>query len=393
MVSNLRSQGWDSDCADPATATIARMDRAALRIIDANANRASEGARVLEDAARLGLGDAALAARCKALRHGLRGALSGIDGMELLASRDTPRDVGTTMTGAMEGERAQMAEVCSAAGKRMAEALRVLEETVKLLGAGGGAGGAAAIKALRYEGYELEKRIVLAVSRPRRQWRLCVLITGALCTKLGWDEVAQRAIRGGADCVQLREKELAGREVLARARRLVEIAAETSGPEGEDGRRAEVIINDRPDIAVMAGAAGVHLGQEDVGVEDARQVLGARMLVGVSTSRLEEAQRALAEGADYIGLGPMFASTTKAKPRLAGPEYLREFLEWDRARTRDTGGEPLPHLAISGIDPARAGHLASAGCAGVAVSSEVCSSAEPERVCAAIVQAMREHQA
>jgi thiamine-phosphate pyrophosphorylase len=368
------------------------MDRAALRIIDANANRASEGARVLEDAARLGMGDAALAARCKALRHGLRAALSGIDGLELLVSRDTPRDVGTRMTGAMEGERAGMAEVCSAAGKRMGEALRVLEETVKLVGNGGGVA-AGAIKALRYEGYELEKRIVLAVSRPRRQWRLCVLITEALCTKLGWDEVAQRAIRGGADCVQLREKELAGREVLARARWLVEIAAETQVGGNPARLRADVIINDRPDIAVMSGAAGVHLGQEDVGVEDARQVLGARMLVGVSTSRLEEAQRAFAEGADYIGLGPMFASTTKAKPRLAGPEYLHEFLEWDRARTRNIGGEPLPHLAISGIDPARAGHLASAGCAGVAVSSEVCSSAEPERVCAAIVQAMREHQA
>jgi thiamine-phosphate pyrophosphorylase len=368
------------------------MDRAALRIIDANANRASEGARVLEDAARLGLGDTALAARCKALRHGLRAALSGIDGTELLASRDTPRDVGTRMTGAMEGERAGMAEVCSAAGNRMAEALRVLEETVKLVGNGGGLA-AGAIKALRYEGYELEKHIVLAVSRPRRQWPLCVLITEALCTKLGWEEVAQRAIRGGADCVQLREKELAGREVLARARRLVEIAAETQVGGNPARLRADVIINDRPDIAVMSGAAGVHLGQEDVGIADARQVLGARMLVGVSTSRLEEAQRAFAEGADYIGLGPMFASTTKAKPRLAGPEYLREFLEWDRARTRDIGGEPLPHLAISGIDPARAGHLASAGCAGVAVSSEVCSSAEPERVCAAIVQAMREHQA
>ncbi len=340
---------------------------------------------MLEDAARLGLGDGALAARCKALRHGLRAALSGIDGMELLASRDTPGDVGTGMTGAMEGDRAGMAEVCSAAGKRMGEALRVLEEMLKLV-PGGAAG---AIKGLRYEGYELERRVVLGVSRPRRQWRLCVLITESLCTQLGWEEVAQRAIRGGADCVQLREKDLPGKDLLLRARRLVQIAAKTAGPEGEGSVRADVIINDRPDIAVMAGAAGVHLGQEDVPVADARRVIGARMLVGVSTSRLEEAQRAFAEGADYVGLGPMFASTTKMKPQIAGPEYLRAFLEWDRARMRDIGGEPLPHLAISGLDVARAGLLASAGCAGVAVSSEVCSSAEPERVCAEMVRAMR----
>lgn len=359
------------------------MDSIALRIIDANANRASEAARVLEDAARLGLGIAALAARCKALRHGLREALSSIDNAALLASRDTPGDVGTGLTGTGESNRDGIAGICAAAGKRLGEALRVLEETLKLMP--GGQGSAAKIKSLRYEGYELEKRIVLAVSRPRRQWKLCILITESLCTHVPWDEVTRAAIRGGADCLQLREKTMAAGQLLARARELVQLATETVGP---NDRHADVIINDRPDIAAICGAAGVHLGQDDLPLDAARAVLGPRQLIGISTSCIDQAKHAFEAGADYLGLGPMFASQTKKKDRLAGPEYLRAFVEWDRARVQAEGGKPIPHLAISGIDASRAGLLASEGCAGVAVSSVVCSSAEPERVCAEIVRAI-----
>jgi thiamine-phosphate pyrophosphorylase len=362
------------------------MDRAALRIIDANANRASEAARVLEDAARFALANTALAARCKAVRHSLRDALSGIGQAELLASRDTPRDVGTPLTGSMESRRASLCEVCTAAGKRLGEALRVLEETVKLAPPDvDGRNSAAAIKALRYEGYELAKQVVLALGRPRRQWKLCVLITESLCTHLRWDEVARAAIRGGAECLQLREKGMPGAQLLERARALVDIAAQAPSPRGT---HADIIINDRADIAVASAAAGVHIGQTDLPVEAARRVVGPSLVVGVSTSRLVEAQRALEDGADYVGLGPMFASATKQKDRLAGAAYLREFLQWDRARRAGTGAEPMPHLAISGIDASRAGLLASEGCAGVAVSSVVCSSAEPERVCAEIVRAL-----
>lgn len=363
------------------------MDRSLLRIIDANANRASEAARVLEDSARLGLGDAQLAWRGKEIRHKLRSALSFVDSSSLLAARDTPGDVGTGMTGSTEARRSGLTEICAAAGKRLGEALRVLEETLKAAPIDGPAA-AATIKALRYEAYELEKLVVLAVSRPRRQWKLCVLITESLCTHMLWEEVARAAIRGGADCLQLREKMLTGQELFARAKRLVAIAAETPiGNRGADAK-ADVIINDRADIAGASGAAGVHLGQADLPVTAARAVLGPRQIIGVSTSCIDDARRAFDNGADYVGLGPMFASSTKVKERLAGIEYLREFLAWDNTRTAETGGPPVPYLAISGIDVSRAGQLASAGCAGVAVSSVVCSSTEPERVCSEIVRAM-----
>lgn len=363
------------------------MDRATFRIIDANANRASEGVRVLEDAARLGLGNAAMAARCKSLRHALRSALLPVDALERLAARDTPGDVGTRMTGATEHQREDLAGVCTAAAKRAAEALRVLEEMLKTVPQSG-ATAAASIRMLRYDVYELEKLVVLAASRPRRQWKLCVLITESLCAHLPWEDVARAAIRGGADCLQLREKDMPGCELLARARALVAIAA-ASPIGGDSALRADVIINDHAEVAAAAGAAGVHLGQTDIPVAAARMVLGPQQLVGISTSCIEHARQAFDDGADYVGLGPMFPSATKTKDRLAGIEYLREFLAWDRARVRETGGGPLPHLAISGIDASRAGQLASEGCAGVAVSSVVCSSAWPEKVCAQIVQAMR----
>src|SRR5690606_21950697 len=102
----------------------------------------------------------------------------------------------------------------------------------------------------------------------------------------------------------LREKELSDRELLARARRLVGIAREKD-------RSVAVIINDRPDIALLAGADGVHLGQTDLTVADVRRIAGFELLVGVSCSTLAQAQQAAREGADYLGLGPMFASRTK----------------------------------------------------------------------------------
>ncbi|MBX3405524.1 MAG: thiamine phosphate synthase [Phycisphaeraceae bacterium] len=375
--------------------------RAALRIIDANANRAMEAARTLEDAARFALNDAAGAARCKDLRHALRDVLAAADSPTgtLLSARNTPGDPGTSVTTEAESRRDDLSGICTAAGKRLGESLRVLEETVKLLDRGVAA--AAAIKQLRYAAYDLEQRIVLALVRRGRavQWPLCVLITESLCA-LPWEDVARRAIEGGAPSIQLREKDLPARELLARARRLVEIARDTpvgeaagemSGSEQPGVPRATVIINDRADIALAAGADGVHLGQDDLPLADARRLASGvpGFLIGVSTANTDQARRAIDDGADYVGLGPMFPSSTKPKEHLAGIAYLREFIQLCAQRAGDAVPAPLtPHLAISGITPRNVGELAAAGCRGVAVSSCVCSAPEPERVCRELLAAM-----
>jgi len=142
-----------------------------------------------------------------------------------------------------------------------------------------------------------------------------------------------------------------------------------------------VIETDKVTLEVVAEADGVHLGQGDLRVADARRIVGGQRLIGVSTSSLDEARRAFADGADMIGVGPIFASSTKPKPGLAGPDLIR-------AIASDPELSGRPYLAISGIGAREAGELAAVGCRGVAVSSAVCSAADPENAVREIVMAL-----
>lgn len=357
----------------------------AARIIDANANRAREGLRVLEDIARFALDDAKLSAELKSLRHDLRAALDSlpIDKAALLSSRDTEGDVGTAISTPAEYARTGLRDVALAAASRLTEALRSIEEAAKVFAPPSKRTssnpsmvpdrGAAKFESLRYRAYSVEKSLILRLRNTTcPQWRLCVLITSSLCKHHGWLEVARRAIEGGADCIQLREKNLDGGPLLDAARQLVDLAR----PRG-----VRVIVNDRPDIAILSGADGVHLGQTDLRVADVRSLAGFRLLVGISTGTIEQARAAADTGADYCGVGPMFATTTKDKPVLSGPAYLREYL-------CDPRTQSIPHLAIGGIAPANIHELAAVGCRGVAVSSVVCGAEDPAEVCRQLVRAL-----
>ncbi len=330
------------------------------RIIDAGINRAREGLRVLEDLARFGLDDPQLSARAKNLRHELARATKAlpITTRDLLASRDTPGDVGTQISTVAEGIRTDEDALAAAAAARATEALRSIEEASKLFGSDG-----RAFESIRYQVYELERVIRLKLLSPRIQWRLCVLLTAELCCR-PWQEVARSSIAGGADCLQLREKNLDDRELLARAEELVRISH----------GRAAVIINDRPDIALLAGATGVHLGQTDLPTHGVESLARSRLCIGVSCTNLDQARLAVANGAHYLGLGPMFQTQTKDKPQIAGPGLLRSCLEDETVRT-------LPHLAIGGIGPENIEQLARAGCRGVALCASVCQADDPERIC------------
>ncbi|MBS0196334.1 MAG: thiamine phosphate synthase [Planctomycetes bacterium] len=334
---------------------------ALLRIIDANANRAREALRVIDDAARFGLDDAGLCEAAKSLRHTVNVSLGRMkpDRAALLASRDTAGDVGTAVTGAGEYVRAGLPGIVAAACGRLTEALRSIEEAAKAIGE---EAVAREIEAARYRAYTLEQRLTLALGTGRtEQWRLCVLITESLCTRHSWQRTAELAVEGGADCLQLREKSLDSAEFLSRAQTLVAIARQA---------RAAVIINDRVDVALLAEATGVHVGQTDLSVRHVRALAGSRLLVGVSTHNTEQALEAFSHGADYCGVGPMFSTTTKEISELAGPEYLHAYLDLPNAR---------PHLAIGGVTPENIGQLS--GCRGVAVSSAVCSAPDPKAVC------------
>ena len=206
---------------------------------------------------------------------------------------------------------------------------------------------------------------VVTGMRQQKQWRLCVLLSQGLCPSGDWWRVAAAVVDSARQtqehlCIQLREKNLDDRQLLSRARRLVEACR----PAGVD-----VVVNDRPDVALLAGANGVHLGQTDLPCHEVREMVGDRLIIGVSTADLDQARQAAQDGADYCGVGPMFASTTKPKKTISGPPYLHQFLE---------AFDDMPHLAIGGINTRNIDYLIAAGVGGVAVSSSVCGEADPK---------------
>jgi thiamine-phosphate pyrophosphorylase len=338
------------------------------RIIDANANRVREALRVLEEAARFVVEDEALSLQLKQMRHDFVTALP--DTLDLIAHRDTAGDVGTSLTTDAEQSRKGLSDVIAAAGSRLSEALRAIEEYSKLDELGPTYQPLAqAAGQVRYRGYDVTKTLTLALSKPIAQWRLCLLLTQSLCTQHDWRAVLEQTLKNGADCIQVREKEMDSGPLLKHIREVVTLV---------DGR-ASVIVNDRPDLALLAGADGVHLGQTDLNPAEARKLVGQRMLIGVSTSNLDQANKAKADGADYCGVGPMFPTTTKHKPDLAGPGYLRDYLAW----------AGLPHLAIGGITPTNIGALLEAGGKGVAVSSAICSAEDPGAVTASLLDELQ----
>jgi thiamine-phosphate pyrophosphorylase len=333
----------------------AEMDVA--RILDANLNRAREAARVIEDYCRFVLDDRFLTEQVKELRHGLADAARKLPQQALLAARETLRDVGTGTTASGEYERSSPAHVALVNLKRLQESLRSLEEFGKVFGPGLGRD----LEAIRYRTYTLERAIAPGATGRERlsAARLYVLVTRARCpAALDW--TIREAARGGADVFQLREKAMPDRELLDLARNVRRWTREAN---------VLFVVNDRPDIARLCEADGVHLGQDDMSPKDARRIAGPDLLVGISTHSLDQLRAAVLDGADYIGIGPTFPSTTKAFGEFPGLDFIR-------AASRETS---LPAFALGGIDPVNVAEVAAAGARRVAVSAAVCAADDPER--------------
>ena len=341
------------------------------RILDANANRAREALRVAEEAARFALERPDLAGALKRLRHDLREALARLDPRQMLLARDTAGDVGTAISTASEASRAGTSDVARAAFKRLTEALRAIEEYGKVIDAGA----AAAVEKLRYRAYDLEKRFEEA-ARPKGRLAaggLCVLLTESLCRR-PWRDVLRGILAGGAAAVQVREKGLPDTALLRRAREVVAAAHEAG---------ALAIVNDRPDLTLLAAADGVHGGQDDLAPAEARRIVGPDRIVGVSTHSLAQALAAAEAGADYVGCGPMFQGTTKPQEAIPGPALCAEV-------TRQVG---LPVMAIGGLTAATAPQVLAAGARWLAVSSTVCAAEDPEGETRRLVEIIERHAA
>jgi thiamine-phosphate pyrophosphorylase len=325
------------------------------RILDASANRAREGLRVLEDHARFVLADAFLSGELKQLRHQLAQALGLLPAPLLLESRDTLNDVGTAICTEQEWQRPSLHAVVRANAKRLQEALRSLEEFGKVVSVEF----AQQIEKIRYRSYTLERAIVQG-GRSRERLadaQLYVLVTDALCRASLVGTVKEAAL-GGAQIVQLREKGIDDRTLLMRARDVREVTRSCG---------ILFIVNDRPDVARLVDADGVHLGQDDMPIHEARRILGADALIGVSTHNLEQVRQAILEGANYIGIGPTFPSQTKDFASLAGLDFVKQAL----AETT------LPAFALGGINLDNAAQVRAAGARRIAVSQAICAAEDP----------------
>jgi thiamine-phosphate pyrophosphorylase len=188
--------------------------------------------------------------------------------------------------------------------------------------------------------------------------RLYVILDATLLDN-SLHDCAQELAAAGVRWLQYRDKSASARDLLETSRKLVSSLS---------SRGSSLIVNDRPDVAALAGAAGVHVGQEDLDAEQARAVVGKEMWVGVSTHTLEQFRRAAATSSDYIAVGPVFDTTSKANPDpVVGLELIRQA----RALT------DKPIIAIGGITLDRAASVFAAGADSVAVIRDVLCAVKP----------------
>lgn len=188
--------------------------------------------------------------------------------------------------------------------------------------------------------------------------RLYVILDAALLT-IPETECARQLVDGGVRLLQYRNKAASSRDLLERSKRL---SAELVR------RGVTFIVNDRADVATLAGASGVHIGQEDSDAEEARFVVGTRKLVGVSTHNRAQFEQAAATSADYIAVGPIFSTSTKSNPDpVVGTEFIRQ--------VRPLTDKPI--VAIGGITLERAAEVVGAGAGSVAVISDILRAPDP----------------
>ncbi len=200
--------------------------------------------------------------------------------------------------------------------------------------------------------------------------KLHVITDTVLQSRFSHGELAELAIKGGADTIQFRQKTGAIREMLAHSLRIKNLCAEAG---------VSFIVNDRLDVAMASDADGVHLGQDDFPIPLARKILGEDIFIGGSAATLEEARKCFEDGAAYVGFGPVFPTSSKddAGP-VSGIELLRQVVK----------AIPVPIIAIGGITPKNTRDVIRTGVKGIAVISAVCKAPNPEEATRKLLEAL-----
>ena len=330
------------------------------RLIDANLDRAREGLRVMEEWARFGLERPDLVWRCKDLRQ----RLGQLHDERYKFARDAAGDPATGLAHPAQVGRRDGAAIVAANAARVQEALRVLEEFGRLVDGDL----AAAAAACRYSLYDLDVALLRATKnqddRRARLARCRLYLVTSPVPQLA--EVVEQCLQAGLRLVQYRAKpgptvdgiEFDDRQRLEQAQQLRRLCLEYG---------ALFLINDRIDLALAVDADGVHLGQGDLPVAMARRLLGPERLIGCSTHAIAELRQAVADGCDYVGVGPVQATPTKPGREPVGLAYVA-------AAAQEC---PVPFFAIGGIDTNNLAEVQAAGATRVAVVRALTEASSP----------------
>ena len=329
------------------------------RIVDANFNRTREGLRVLEELARFSDRNPVLTKTLRGLRHRISVLTErSFPRPKLLANRCSETDPGRNFR---PEKRTGKKDLVLANSLRVAESLRVLEEMVTLLKPEA----TTSFQDLRFSFYDLEKSLPVLYRRALPDHPVYVIIDPALIPGNSLNFV-KPLLDAGAKIFQLRAKKMPDQLFLKLAQK---IRLETKKFD------ACFIVNDRPDIAAMSDADGLHLGQTDFPAIKARQIC-PDVLIGVSVRSVREAEKAIAEQSDYIAVGSVFPTASKEDAVVVGLKTLKEV-------KKVTGHTPL--VAIGGITPENSGSVFESGADYVAVISALMT-AHPEKVLKALVK-------
>lgn len=322
------------------------------RIIDANFNRTIEGIRVVEDICRFVFNDYSLATRLRKLRHNITSTRINLSksGINLILHRDTKADVGAKTP--LLTKRKDVLDILDANTQRVKESLRVLEEVSRIVNERL----VDEFQRARFEFYDIEKAIMEKI-KPIIDFALYAIIDIGTINKLGKGEnfpvrLAEEAIKGGVTIIQLRDKVSLTSDFLKIAFKLRKLTS---------SKKIPFIINDRVDIAGIVNADGVHLGDDDVSIHEARKILGSK-IIGISTHSLKEAITAEKKGPDYISAGPVFETHTKLNARA--PIGLKEL-------KKICMKVKIPVVAIGGINEGNAASVIKNGANGAAIISGI----------------------
>jgi thiamine-phosphate pyrophosphorylase len=337
-----------------------------LRIIDASLNRIGEGLRVLEEFARFSLNDSVLTQRLKNLRHKLVRVDKTLQS-HLIRGRDSAADIGADMEVPGENKERDIAGSISANARRVQESLRVMEELARDPELNLETN---TYKQARFEIYTIEKELLARMLRQeklRRMAGLYVIIDIAFLKGRNVADVAAQVIRGGATTIQLRDKERTTRDFLNSALELRHICSE---------HNILFIVNDSLEVTLASDADGLHIGQDDLPFDTARRLLPIDKILGCSASTIDEAKKARAEGADYLGIGAIYPTTSKDTAGTIGTDTLR-----DIRRAVD-----LPLVAIGGINQNNLKAVMKAGADAAAVISAVMGADDIEKATRQLAQ-------